>query len=124
MDGSNLYKDGWHPMNTWLARDGRDNLCLSRKRSEVEIKYYFIDFGLSTQFDPGHERLVTGKLGRIQAPEQISGLPYDPFKLDIYYLGHVYQTMIVDVRSVSLFGLISELTCPSRSLRAWKSWVI
>ena len=86
-------------MNTWLARDGSDTLRLSRKRSEVEIKYYFIDFGLSTQFVPGkRECLVTGKLGRIQAPEQISGLPYDPFKLDVYYLGHVYQTKVMDVR--------------------------
>ncbi|KAG6373909.1 kinase-like domain-containing protein [Boletus reticuloceps] len=97
MDGSNLYQDGWHPMNTWLPRNGRDDLWLSRKRSEAKIKYYFIDFGLSTQFTPRyHERLVTGELGRIQAPEQISGMPYDPFKLDVYYLGHVYQTKIVD----------------------------
>lgn len=101
MDGSNLYKDGWHPMNTWLARDGTDNLRLSRKRSDAEIKYYFIDFGLSTQFVPGQrERLVTGEFGRIQAPEQVSGSPYDPFKLDVYYLGHVYQTRIVDVRFI------------------------
>lgn len=105
MDASNLYHDGWHPMNTWLARNGRDNLSLNRKRSEAEIKYYFIDFGLSTQFAPEQrDCLVTGKLGRIQAPEQISGLPYDPFKLDVYYLGRVYQTKIVDVRF--LFPLI------------------
>lgn len=97
-DGSKLYKDGWHPMNTWLARDG-GALSMSRKRSEVEIKYYFIGFGLSTEFSPEqHERLVTGELGRIVAPEQNCGLPYDPFKLDVYYVGHVYQTKIVDVR--------------------------
>ncbi|KAG6379504.1 hypothetical protein JVT61DRAFT_9995 [Boletus reticuloceps] len=103
MDASNLYNDGWHPMNTWLARNGRDEICLSRKRSEAEIKYYFIDFGLSTQFPPEqHDRLVTGELGRIQAPEQSSGLPYDPFKLDVYYLGHVYQTKIVEVRILYL----------------------
>jgi serine/threonine protein kinase len=97
MDGSNLYKGGWHPMNTWLAPDG-GVLSLSRKRSEVEIKYYFIDFGLSTEFSPEQrDRLVTGELGRIVAPEQNCGLPYDPFKLDVYYLGYVYQTKIVDV---------------------------
>ncbi|KAG9311898.1 kinase-like domain-containing protein [Chiua virens] len=96
MDGSNLYKDGWHPMDHWRARDGGD-LPPSRKRSEAEIEYYFIDFGLSAEFDPEqHERLVTGRCGRTQAPEQISGLPYDPFKLDVYYLGRVYQTKIVD----------------------------
>ncbi|KAI9458229.1 kinase-like domain-containing protein [Boletus coccyginus] len=96
MDGSNLYKDGWHPMNPWQARDGGD-LLLSRKRSDVEIKYYFIDFGLSTEFAAGQRaRLVTGQKGRIEAPEQNSGLPYDPFKLDVYYLGHVYQTKIVE----------------------------
>ena len=110
MDGSHLYKDGWHPMESWRARDGGE-LSLNCKRSEVEIKYYFIDFGLSTEFPPGQcERLVTGGLGRIQAPEQISGLPYDPFKLDVYYLGHVYQTKIVDVRFSISFD-------PSRSSR-------
>lgn len=100
MDGSNIYQDGWHPMNTWLARNGRDVLCPGHKRSEVEIKYYFIDFGLSTRFASKEKQgcLVTGELGQIKAPEQTSGLPYDPFKLDVYYLGHTYQTKIVDVR--------------------------
>ncbi|KAH0840354.1 hypothetical protein J3R83DRAFT_1373 [Lanmaoa asiatica] len=84
-------------MDTWRARDGGD-LSLNRKRSGVEIRYYFIDFGLSTEFAPGQcERLVTGGLGRIRAPEQISGSFYDPFKLDVYYLGHVFQTKVVDV---------------------------
>lgn len=97
MDGSNLYKDGWHPMNPWQARDGGD-LVLTRKRSEAEIKYYFIDFGLSTEFPPEvHECLVTGQKGRIEAPEQNSGLPYNPFKLDVYCLGQVYRRKIVDV---------------------------
>ena len=124
MDGSNLYKDGWHPMDTWRARDGGD-LSMSSQRSEVEIKYYFIDFGLSTEFSPEQrERLVTGKLGRIKAPEQASGLPYDPFKLDIYYLGRVYQTKIVDVRFSDLLTPLSELICPSRSSKGWNSWVI
>ena len=105
MDGPGLYKDGWHPMNPWQARDG-GTLFLSHKRSEVEIKYYFIDFGLSTEFPPGqHERLVTGQKGRIEAPEQDSGLPYDPFKLDVYYLGEVYQKKIVDVRFFSFVHL-------------------
>lgn len=114
MDGSGLYKGSWHPMNPWQARDGGD-LYLSRKRSEVEIKYYFIDFGLSTEFTLGqHERLVTGQQGRIEAPEQSSGLPYDPFKLDVYYLGHVYQTKIVDVRSL-YFVCFCDLTCSCRS---------
>jgi hypothetical protein len=87
MDGSSLYKDGWHPMVLGeLAM--ADNLCLSRKRSEVEIKYYFIDFRSihASLLQDNSERLVTGGLGRIKAPEQISGLPYDPFKLDTYYL--------------------------------------
>ena len=124
MDGSNIYKDGWHPMDTWRARDG-GNLSISRKRSEVEIKYYFIDFGLSTEFGPGQrDHLVTGELGRIQALEQISGSPYDPFKLDVFYLGHVYQTKIVDVRLLFLLSIHSELVRPSRSLKAGKSWVI
>lgn len=102
MDSSGLYKDGWHPMNHWQARDGGD-LFLSRKRSEVEIKYHFIDFGLSTEFPAWQqERLVIGRKGRIEAPEQDSGLPYDPFRLDVYYLGHVYLTKLVNVRPLYL----------------------
>jgi serine/threonine protein kinase len=121
MDGSNLYKDGWHPMNPWQARDGGD-LFLTRKRSEAEIKYYFIDFGLSTEFVPGQcERLVTGQKGRIEAPEQNSGLPYDPFKLDVYCLGNVYQKKIVDVRFHD-FRCCLDLTYPRRSSRDWKRW--
>ena len=112
MDGSNLYKNGWHPMESWKARDG-GVLFPSRKRSEVQIQYYFIDFGLSTELaSRQRDHLVTGQNGRIDAPEQNSGLPYDPFKLDVYYLGHVYQTKIVDVRSyifLCSLGLMSFL---------------
>jgi hypothetical protein len=98
MDVSNLYNNGWHPMNTWVARNGRDDLCLGRKHSEAEIKYYFIDFCLLTKFAPEkRERLVAGELGQIQAPEQTSELSYDPLKLDVYCLGHVYQMKIVDM---------------------------
>ena len=50
-------------MNHWQASDGGD-LFLNRKRSEVEIKYYFIVFGLSTEFTSyQHEHLVTGQKG-------------------------------------------------------------
>ncbi|KAG8216512.1 hypothetical protein J3R82DRAFT_6628 [Butyriboletus roseoflavus] len=109
MDGSNLYINGWHPMNPWQARDGGD-LFLNHKRSEVEIKYYFIDFGLSTEFSEQRGLLVTGQLGQIDAPEQSSGLPYDPFKLDVYYLGHVYQTKIVDeFKGLEALGDLSRL---------------
>lgn len=123
MDGSSLYKDGWHPMNPWQGRNGGD-LFLTHKRSEAEIKYYFIDFGLSTEFVPGQcERLVTGQKGRIEAPEQISGLPYDPFKLDVYYLGQVYQKKIVDVRFLTLVYCL-DLTYSPRNSRDWKLWEI
>ncbi|KAI9574403.1 hypothetical protein HD554DRAFT_33077 [Boletus coccyginus] len=96
--------------HTWRARDGGD-LPLNRKRSEVEIRYYFTDFGLSTEFPSGQpERLVTGELGRIQAPEQIPRLPYDPFKLDVHYLGHVYQTKIVDeFKGLEVLGDLARL---------------
>ena len=99
MDGSAIYKDGWHPMAPHRTRDGRWPLS-SRiaNRTHVNVKYYFIDFSLSTQFDPSQRnQIVTGKLGRIQAPEQKSDNPYDPFKLDVFYLGHVFKTKIVDV---------------------------
>ena len=106
-------------MNPWQARDGGD-LSLTRKRSEAEIKYYFIDFGLSTEFAFGErERRVTGELGRVEAPEQHSGLPYDPFKLDVYYLGYVYQTKIVNVRLLHFCFPFLGFTLACRSSRDW-----
>jgi len=44
----------------------------------------------------GSDRLVTGTSGQDQsAPELSSDVPYDPFKVDVYTLGKVFQERLL-----------------------------
>ncbi|KIK75717.1 hypothetical protein PAXRUDRAFT_113073, partial [Paxillus rubicundulus Ve08.2h10] len=92
MDAKYLYPDGWHP----IMIEETPNLMGTlrpRNRSDVEVVYYFIDFGLST-LHPSEETLfVMGGTARDKTvPEFKSDMPYDPFKADIFILGHMFQT--------------------------------
>ncbi|EJD48801.1 hypothetical protein AURDEDRAFT_101422, partial [Auricularia subglabra TFB-10046 SS5] len=63
-------------------------------------RYYFIDFGVSARFEGPGPHLVTGVICRDPtAPELSPTVPYDPFKLDIYLLGHHFLEDFVDVYS-------------------------
>ncbi|KAF9226739.1 hypothetical protein BS17DRAFT_776054 [Gyrodon lividus] len=131
MDGSTLYRDGFHPMEPHRTRDGRESVKLSSHRSQSELKYYFIDFGLSTKFDPGRPHLVTGTLGRVPLPERSDIIPYDPFKADVYILGSVFLKDIVQrFQGLDLLGtLVREMTAAKpehrptarEALETWQS---
>ncbi|EJD51739.1 hypothetical protein AURDEDRAFT_159478 [Auricularia subglabra TFB-10046 SS5] len=63
-------------------------------------RYYFIDFGVSSHHEGAGPHLVTGLICRDRtAPELSPTVPYDPFKLDIYLLGHHFLEYFVDVYS-------------------------
>ncbi|KAH7339281.1 kinase-like domain-containing protein [Rhizoctonia solani] len=78
-----------HPRYMNLTEDGRERVKLL-PRAGRDIRYYFIDFGLSVMF-PSHaeRRLVTGIEGREREVPELSrpGVAYDPFKLDVCILG-------------------------------------
>ncbi|KAH7887440.1 kinase-like domain-containing protein [Phlebopus sp. FC_14] len=93
MDARDLYPNGWHPMAPYMARDGK-NWAVHTNRCDVNIQYFFIDFGLSTRFAPGEPHLVVGAKGAAPAPELSREIPYNPFKLDVYLLGKVFQEHI------------------------------
>ena len=97
MDASSMYPDGFHPIHLDHAPDGFTR-TRSRPRSRANVKYYFIDFGESSIFQEGDERLVTGVYGLDRdVPEYSEIVPYDPFPVDIYCIGNVIQTEILDV---------------------------
>ncbi|KAJ7162135.1 hypothetical protein C8R46DRAFT_1000094 [Mycena filopes] len=102
MDGQHLYKPhGFHPQNQqhplgprtfWKARH-----C---SRTQRPVKYYFIDFGISSKFEPGVDaRVYPIHGGDDTAPEFPSRMAMrdgnvklekmDPFPTDIYYLGNL-----------------------------------
>lgn len=99
MDPSALYPHGFHPIRQNDLPD-LSGLARSRSRSEVRIKYYFIDFGISVHIPPHvYPKLAVGNFGRDQeVPELSADVPYDPFKLDIYIIGNMFRQEIYNVR--------------------------
>ncbi|KAF9224971.1 hypothetical protein BS17DRAFT_827589 [Gyrodon lividus] len=92
MDAKYLCPHGWHPIDNEKNRNFVGNLYY-KNRSDVEVVYYFIDFGLSTLHPKGQTRFVTGGTGRDkEVPEFKLEIPYDPFKADVFILGHMSQT--------------------------------
>ncbi|KIJ46382.1 hypothetical protein M422DRAFT_29249 [Sphaerobolus stellatus SS14] len=100
MDASRLIPEGFHPANIFTNEpEGIGHILRHRKRSEVSpLLYYFVDFGLSCQFPSFVSRkMLRGKAGQDKSvPEFSKEKPYDPFRVDIYQLGGVFQTLIDD----------------------------
>lgn len=70
---------------------------------DVDIKYYYVDFGLSARFSPGTSSLVVGNIGRdSEFPERSRTVPYDAYKADIHALGNVFYKEFQLVRTTLL----------------------
>jgi len=93
MDGDALFPEGFHPVAQHRRRDAAlaEPTVLTRSQEGVVVKYYFIDFGISTQFF-GERELVLGSQGRDDTvPELSKPEPYDPFALDVYVAGNLFR---------------------------------
>ena len=107
MDASPLFPHGYHPVMNIFLPDMKD-YAHPLSRYLVPVRYYFVDFGISTRFLPeNNPRLVTGTFGLEQhVPELSLTKPYDPFKVDIFLIGNLIQT---EVLSVSLSSAIADI---------------
>lgn len=99
MDGDSLYPNGFHP--SWQNMDS-GLLSYARhihRRDAGGVKYYFIDFGISTFFEDDQKpRLVTGMNGIDQDIPELSWTEcYDPFPVDVRILGNVYRKYFTSV---------------------------
>ncbi|KAJ7144698.1 kinase-like domain-containing protein [Mycena filopes] len=101
MDGQHLFPDGFHPRFQVLSPDRRRR-AKHYTRTQRPVKYYLIDFGISTAFKPGEAHIATQILGRDRTvPEFIriedlpdtpaSALLHDPFPVDVYYIGNTIR---------------------------------
>jgi hypothetical protein len=89
--------DGYHIISTW------------RNRCDVPpVQYYIADFGSSIQYSKGSgNAIAVGCQGGLKiVPEASDTIPYDPFKADVYQLGHV----LLEVIQVSALSSRSLLT--------------
>lgn len=98
MDWSTLIDEPFHPIYNSFSLDGEYHIDI-RKRSQGNVRYYFIDFDLSSWFEnPDTPALVTGEDGREQSvPEIHDKKPYDPFKVDIFIIGAFLERDLVQV---------------------------
>lgn len=93
-----MFPQGFHPIVQTRLPDvsGRAPVL---SRSAVPVKYYYIDFGISTRFTSDAPRLVVGTLGLDEEPPELSdSIPYDPFKLDVFMIGNLIRRSLYDVR--------------------------
>ncbi|THH13153.1 hypothetical protein EW146_g7036 [Bondarzewia mesenterica] len=91
MDGSPLFPQGHHPVRLPTSPDGV-RILSPLSRIDHPVRYFFIDFGISTRIPPGDSPLVVGAKGRDkELPELSSDVPYDAFKADIFILGNLYR---------------------------------
>ena len=98
MDAANMYPLGFHPVRDIFLHDV-STLAPIIPRSEVGVRYYFVDYGISSYFPPGSQtRLVLGSAGRDQdVPELSDETPYNPFKVDIFSVGNMFRQLFRDV---------------------------
>ncbi|TFY76197.1 hypothetical protein EWM64_g7814 [Hericium alpestre] len=98
MDADAMYPLGFHPLKGMYLADGK-TLGYRNSRLTSGVKYYYVDFGISSQIPPNaRPRLVVGTFGRDQdVPELSDTVPYDPFKVDVFIIGNMLKQEIYDV---------------------------
>lgn len=91
MDDRPLYPKGHHPIRRNYSVDAIYELS-PLARIDHPVRYYLIDFGISSHFPEGSSTYVTGLKGRYkEVPELSADVPYDAMKVDIFTLGNLYR---------------------------------
>ena len=101
MDAKALYPKGFHPVYPHNLPDLSDD-APTLPRALFAVKYYFVDFGISSYIPPdSQEQHVLGDFGRDQdVPELSTTVPYDPFKVDVFILGNLFEKVFIEVRPI------------------------
>jgi hypothetical protein len=112
MDATHMYPQGFPPVEDLYLYDIRTP-APRISRLEDGVKYYYVDYGISSHFPPGSRReLVLGIAGRDRdVPELSKKVPYDPFKVDIFTIGNVLRGEFQAVSSHSLADFPVSLLC-------------
>ena len=107
-----MYPLGFHPVHTTSLADGM-TFAPMISRLEAGVKYYFVDYGISSYFPAGSNREpVLGIAGRDQdVPELSDDVPYDPFKVDIFTIGNVIRGELQAVGSHPSVDTLVSFLC-------------
>lgn len=98
MEATSLFPNGHHPVHPEFALDLQESSRpYTRFEAPTPVRYFFLDFGLSSHIQPGSSKFVVGVFGQDrEVPELSATVPYDAFKLDIFILGNVLRRCIYD----------------------------
>jgi hypothetical protein len=108
MDPSGMFPDGYHPVKTDRALDFKGRAKMF-SRAQRPPKYYWIDFGISRQYDPSKGPPVDLPIlgGDKTVPEfntdKGDDIEYNPFPTDIYYVGNLIREQFLTVRAGFMF---------------------
>ncbi|KAN0131191.1 Protein kinase-like domain containing protein [Lactarius tabidus] len=111
MDASRMFPRGFHPVRDSFLPHDISTPAPVIPRMDVGVKYYFVDYGISSYFPEGTERqLVLGLEGRDRdVPELSAEVPYDPFKVDIFTIGNVlHREIVAKYTNLSFFTPLIE----------------
>ncbi|KAH9045898.1 kinase-like domain-containing protein [Lactarius deliciosus] len=111
LDPSRMYPDGFHPTQINRRPDFRGR-AKRHTRTGRPPRYYFIDFGLSREYDSRDAFDAPLRGGDRSAPEHRDGGPCNPFQTDIYYLGNLIREEFIQKYHGFEFmnELVSEMT--------------
>lgn len=100
MDPRPTFPEMFHPGRISRSRDFT-SLAKYHTRTWRPTKYLFIDFGLSLKFEPGQDRMVFPIRGGDRTVPEFMwyGIKrkYDPFPIDVYYLGNLIRENFLQV---------------------------
>jgi hypothetical protein len=102
-----MFPRGFHPVRDSFLPHDMSALAPAIPRLGVGVKYYFVDYRMSSYFPEGTERqLVLGLADKLpghdqDVPELSDEVPYDPFKVDIFTIGNVLRREFVGVSTSS-----------------------
>ncbi|KIJ43815.1 hypothetical protein M422DRAFT_228875 [Sphaerobolus stellatus SS14] len=106
MDPSELYPDGFHPLNISQNKDSTGP-AKHFTRTQKPPRYFLIDFGRSGIYDPSCTTQGTPAPGAQTAPEfrDSNTKLYDPIRTDIYHVGElIRQTFFMNYEGFSFLN--------------------
>lgn len=115
MEADAMFPKGFHPLRRAMDSTGSKLVHPKRRRDTFpRVRYYYIDFGISSMFGPeDKDRCVIGLEGQDRTVPELSLVePYDPFLVDVYILGNLFKNAFLDVSNIRHFP-------PSRFLTAF-----
>lgn len=107
MDASPIFPNGHHPVRRSATPNGV-HVAHPLSRIDHPVKYYFIDFGISTRFGLGEPTLVVGAIGRDkELPELSEVVQYNAMQADVFILGNMYRKDLLQV-SADIVALVQQ----------------